>query len=802
MQHIVPYFIEALAAICLYAAIAHFFIWRKSPEIEREHLAFSTLCIVYFLLACFLRLRIDNVWDGVETIKYLHELFFVSSFAVMLWFVRVFTDSQVSVFYWTLQTGNILLMASCLVRFIGIYFYQKDGITLAYSPQPVNSFVIYAIVALAIAQPIYISYCCLSAWKRHQARGFLFLFTASIVYFCLMGVDTILMVKQGADHHLSAMSFILFVLLISTHMNGTHEASLLERREKKYRRLVESVGDDYVGFVYTKHDSNIYISPSIEQILGFTAAEIVSGHWRVLADQVGDVRLRIAEALAPGNLLADRRLRFEASVKDRDGKVILFDTFLQVLLDKDGQITSIEGHARDITRQRDNENKLLAFNNELEFRVEERTYALKSALEELKSEISAKETIERQLRQSQKMESVGQLAGGVAHDFNNIMTVISGFTELAIHDLRIGKDPSENLERVLEASSRSSQLTNQLLGYARKQMTIPEIINPAKLIADFLKVLPFEVASKLSIENNGCAADCVLAETCSDPWFVKIDPVQLEQIILNLLINARDAVATLRSSGEISIMYRPLTADMARTMVDFPIDNQEFVCISVRDNGTGISPENLGRIFDPFFSTKPLGKGNGLGLSVCYGIVKQYSGYLLVESEVGFGSVFHVLFPRCKQEPTIQRRDSVIASSENLDGGNETLLLVEDDPAVAMLTEKILASAGYKILTASNGLEALDVAEQYPGEIDLLVTDVMMPKMDGSDLINTIKLLMPDIAVLCLSGYAENEVVAELRNRGVTFLQKPYTPVQLSRLVRGLLNGRLSRKLKMERITA
>ena len=359
------------------------------------------------------------------------------------------------------------------------------------------------------------------------------------------------------------------------------------------------------------------------------------------------------------------------------------------------------------------------------------------------TDISARVALQRQLLQSQKLESVGQLAGGVAHDFNNLLTVISGYAAMSLEQVGPGHYLHEPLEEIAHAADRAAALTRQLLAFSRRQAAAPKLLSLHDLLLNLEKMLRRLIGEhiELTIDVDDIAS-------------IRADPGQIEQVVVNLVVNARDAMP---SGGSIAIRAR-----MSGERVD----------LSVSDTGTGMPPEVEARIFEPFFTTKEQGKGTGLGLSTVYGIVKQASGDILVETEVGRGTTFKVVFPAAEGLPDAPSARGTRAGSP----GHETILVAEDELGVRRFVRDVLAGSGYTVLEAANGREAFDIAARHPGRIHLLITDLIMPEMGGVDLAARMRSLNPAPAVLFMSGYNDRPLAAESRD---DLIEKPFTPTAL-----------------------
>ena len=387
-------------------------------------------------------------------------------------------------------------------------------------------------------------------------------------------------------------------------------------------------------------------------------------------------------------------------------------------------------------------------------------------------DISERKSLETQLRQAQRMETIGRLAGGVAHDFNNLLMVIKGYCDLLIE--RGGNaDGMPQLERIGKAADQAASLTQQLLAFSRKQVMQPKVFNLNTLVWNAEKML-----SRLISENVE-----MVTVTAKNLGTIKADPGQIEQVILNLVINARDAMP---NGGTLTLETANIELDESYAQGHLGAVPGSYVMLAVTDNGLGMDDETQARIFEPFFTTKELGKGTGLGLSMVYGIVKQSGGYIWVYSEPGKGSTFKVYLPRVAE----QVEESAPAPAPLKDQrGTETILLVEDEEAVRDLIVTILSQRGYEVIVARHPEHAEEIATKFPHEIHLLLTDVVMPGTSGRELAARIGARRPGIRVLYMSGYTENVITSGgMLEKGLAFLQKPFSPVALSQKVREVLS--------------
>ncbi len=378
-------------------------------------------------------------------------------------------------------------------------------------------------------------------------------------------------------------------------------------------------------------------------------------------------------------------------------------------------------------------------------------------------DVEEQRTLERQLTQAQKMEAIGRLAGGVAHDFNNIMTAVLGYAQIASESLPPGSPAEDDLKEILRAAGRASELTRQLLAFARRQVTQPRPVSLNLLVLETRKLLERLLGEDVTLLTD-------LTEGLPP---VLVDPGQLEQVLVNLSVNARDAMP---KGGSLTIMTSTIGGD---------------VVLDVVDTGVGIPADQHQSIFEPFFTTKEHGKGTGLGLATCYGIVRQAGGRIELRSEPGSGSRFRVLLPALPEGTVADHTPAHSTRIESLaPRGGETVLLAEDEPQVRQLALRLLTGLGYRVLVAGSGEEGLALARKTPQRIDLLVTDVVMPGMTGEELAGQLRRARPDIRVLFISGYAEDsDAIERALREGDAFLPKPFTVSSLARHVREVLDG-------------
>jgi len=390
------------------------------------------------------------------------------------------------------------------------------------------------------------------------------------------------------------------------------------------------------------------------------------------------------------------------------------------------------------------------------------------------TDISQRKTLEQQLIRAQKMEAVGRLAGGVAHDFNNMLTVISGYNRMILDDLPAGSELRGYLEETLKAADRAASITSQLLAFSRRQVMQPAVVDVNHIVSRAEKMLRRLIGEDVELELS-------LANAL-DP--IRADPNYLEQAIVNLAVNARDAMPR---GGRLRIHTTAITLDEDFTRIHPALRPGPFLRIDVSDTGHGMDAATMAHIFEPFFTTKEHGKGTGLGLATVYGMVRQTGGDVQVTSQPGHGSTFHLYFPTVVESLSAAPEQP----SAGAGPGFETVLVVEDETAVREFTAKVLRQLGYQVLTASGGEEAIRVGDAHSAEIAALITDVIMPGMSGRQVADELKRRRTGIKVLFLSGYAE-DVIAEhgVLEPGVDFLAKPFRQEDLARKLREVLDRR------------
>jgi PAS domain S-box-containing protein len=398
-------------------------------------------------------------------------------------------------------------------------------------------------------------------------------------------------------------------------------------------------------------------------------------------------------------------------------------------------------------------------------------------------DVTERRALEQQLRQSQKMEAIGRLAGGIAHDFNNLLMVISGYSEFLLE--RVGPDPALRgpAQEIGKAAERATALTRQLLAFSRKQMLAPKVVDLNCIVTENLKMLNRLIGEDI---------DLVMIPG-GDLGAVKADPGQIEQVVMNLAVNARDAMP---KGGKLTIETANVKLDANYARFHAPVKPGDYVMLAISDTGVGMDAETQNHIFEPFYTTKGL-KGTGLGLSTVYGIIKQSEGYIWVYSEAGKGTSFKIYLPRVSAYVPAETAPAAVAAQQT-GPGCETILLVEDEENLRRLTRESLASQGYNVIDAGDGASAIRLSQAHPGPIHLLLTDVIMPGMNGRELANQVSPSRPEMKVLYMSGYTENHIGHNgTLDQGITLLQKPFTLPALKAKVREALDTPPPKEIQM-----
>jgi two-component system cell cycle sensor histidine kinase/response regulator CckA len=527
-------------------------------------------------------------------------------------------------------------------------------------------------------------------------------------------------------------------LLAGAAASALEAASLLEQlrsAEKRYRSFAESAGDIIIRYDLYPKPHVAYVNPAFASVIGYSQDEIYADAALIVNIVHPDDR-PLKEAVLRGDF-ANRSIVTLRWVT-RSGDMVWIEQRNTRVLDPDGRLVAIEGVARDITERR---------------------------------------TLEEQLRQSQKMEAIGLLAGGVAHDFNNMLTVIIGYSDMIMDDDVPTAAIARKIDVLRKAAEHAVVLTRQLLAFGRKQLVQLRVLNINTIIESHCQILRGSIGEDVELVT---ALDAGLGS-------VRTDAGQIEQILMNLVVNAKHAMPL---GGKITIETKNVVLGEHREAGAPEGDSGLFVMLAISDTGCGMDAATQARAFEPFYTTKGLGKGTGLGLSIVYGIVKQNAGHVRVFSEPGQGARLEILLPLIETKEESPAPPAILSK---VPAGYETILVVEDQPDVRELIGSILNKAGYEVLTARDGKEALRICEEHDGKIGLILTDIIMLGMSGPVLVESLLKLNPGVRVLYMSGYA-GDVVASDRglDPGIPFIQKPFTSVTLTGRIREILDGTLA----------
>ena len=512
------------------------------------------------------------------------------------------------------------------------------------------------------------------------------------------------------------------------------KAENLARRakESELQRVTTAIEQVAEVVIITDATGTIeYVNPAFATVTGYTANEALGQTPRILKSDMQDQAFYrdLWETITAGRIWQGRMVN-----KNKDGGFYNEESTISPVLDETGRIIHYVAVKRDISEHM---------------------------------------ALTAQLIQAQKMESVGRLAGGVAHDFNNMLSVILGHAEMGMMRLQPEHPVSADLTQISMAAKRSADLTRQLLAFARKQTIAPKVLDLNETVSELLKMLQRLIGENIHLHWQPAA----------DLWPVKMDPTQIDQILANLCVNARDAIhdlGTITIETACSVIDKEYCAQNAGFVVG------EYVKLTISDNGCGMSKETQAKIFEPFFTTKSLGEGTGLGLSTVYGIVKQNNGFINVSSELGLGTTFTLYLPRYLGPGEPKRREVTAKSAKR---GDEVILLVEDEPTILDIVALILEEQGYTLLAAKTPHEAVQLASQQADPIHLLITDVILPEMNGRDLAEKLQTLYPQLKCLYMSGYTA-DIIAQhgVLNEGVHFIQKPFSLSDMAAKVRDALD--------------
>ena len=543
-------------------------------------------------------------------------------------------------------------------------------------------------------------------------------------------LESLKVIFCGLATTLSLSAVILWSagLLYRAEAKRKQAEAALSATEERYRDLFENAND--IIYIHDLDGNFLSANAMTERLMGYSKAEVIGLN---LSQIVAPEFLEVAKKNLSGKLLerAESTI-YKIDITCKDGGRLPVEVSTRLIYEG-GRAVAVQGIARDV---------------------------------------SERNRLEEHLRQAQKMESIGRLAGGVAHDFNNLLTAIIGYSQMAQFRLNNHEAARKDIAEIEKAGKRAAELTNQLLAFSRKQALQLKTVDLNQIVSDIEKMLRRLIGEDIEF----------VTDLAGGLGLVKADPGQLEQVIMNLAINARDAMP---QSGRLIIKTANAERDERGTQSGLPLKAGAYVVLSVSDTGIGMDEETRSRIFEPFFTTKESGRGTGLGLAAVYGIVKQSGGAIWVDSEKGTGTTFHIYLPRIEgavkaEEAPVGRQDSC--------RGTETVLLVEDEQAVRTLARQVLEINGYTVLEAKNATEALHICKYQSDKIHLIITDVVMPGISGRELAQQLLHIGHRARILYMSGYADIAIGRHgVVDANTPFLQKPFTPDALSRKVKEVL---------------
>jgi two-component system cell cycle sensor histidine kinase/response regulator CckA len=508
----------------------------------------------------------------------------------------------------------------------------------------------------------------------------------------------------------------------------TRNEIAIRQSEQRFHELFENAKD--ILFTLDLEGNVTSLNKSAEEVMGWSRSEALQLNLKSL---VAPEHLNLCSQMMQRILNEEPLQHFEISLLRKDGRKVLLQASARLIY-SNGERHSIQGMARDVTERRQ---------------------------------------LETMVQQSQKLEAIGRLSGGLAHDFNNLFCVISGHTELLTEQMEAAHPALKNLAQIKKAVDSATSLTRQLLAFSRKQVFHPRTLDLNAVVVETRKMLGRLIGEQIEL----------FASLHPALGNVSVDPVQFEQVLVNLVLNARDAMS---QGGKLTIETKNVDLEEGARSKRAIVPAGKYVVLSVTDNGCGMDDEAQSRIFEPFYTTKELGKGSGLGLATVYGIVKQSGGFIWVYSELGRGTTIRVYLPRVDNSPSPVSMGNPLAEVRQ---GSETVLLVENAESVRNLAKELLKSSGYAVLEAESGREALRIASSFSGPIHLLLTDVIMPGMGGKQLAEQLTSLRPATRVLYMSGYSNDGIVQSgILESGALLLEKPFTREILLRKVRQVLD--------------
>jgi PAS domain S-box-containing protein len=744
--------VVVMGSISLYVGCYHLLNYlrqRKHPE----DLTFGLLCLSMTLYAAISAglYSCDTVAEGAEWQRAQFMALAVFTIA-FLWFATIYTHQKPTIITYAITTIFVILIIIHAIEQSGLslridhpliksVYLPLLKVTIKYYEVELGLFsTLQTFLGLFVS--IYIMFLILRYHERGNKREAMPLLVAMAFVFIAAASDSAVAIGLYSFIYLIEYGYTAVILLMafslsSTVVKATMIKDALYESEERFRALVETTSD-WVWEV-DENCEYTYTSPKCRELLGYEPAELVGKTPFDLMPPQDDKQIKTEFRRI---LLSHKPIEsFENTAVHKNGHLVILETSGVPVYEENGTFTGYRGIDRDITYR-------------------------KAAEDE-------KNKLQEQLQQAMKMEAVGRLAGGIAHDFNNLLTAIIGNIDLAKLSLDSPDSLSKCLEGIGVASESAASLTRQLLAFSRRQIIEPRVLILNTLVTNLQRML-----SRLLGED--VILDTILSEKLG---CVKVDPGQFEQVLVNLAVNARDAMP---GGGKLLIETSNIDFDEEFHAHHTILHPGRFVLLAVSDTGQGMSEEVKQHVFEPFFTTKSMGRGTGLGLATIFGIIKQAGGAIDFYSVEDRGTTFKIYIPRVEDEPD----KAISTQEEELATGNETVLLVEDDQGVRVPAVMALEHLGYNVLSAPTWTEVFSLAKQYKSSIDLLLTDVVMPGINGRELADRLLAFHPEMKVLFTSGYTENIIVEHgVLESNINFIGKPYSVTAMSRKIRKVLDG-------------
>ena len=755
--HLIPYFLSfgISFSVGLYAWKRRTIACALTFAIFAYAEAFYTFIYIFELISSSLKYKI--LMDNIEWIPALIAPVTLFAFGLRYSGSSLFKPKLT----WQIIGGTFIIF---VIMIITDNFYPILRSSVALKPGNPFSALVYDFTFLSGLMIIYIYfmsiaglYILLSHFIRtkrlYRAQAGTVLFGAAVPF--IGSILTVLSISPSFQQDTTPFTFAVSNVIIAWGLFRYH---LLDVVPAARNTVVDEINagvfvlDVQNRLVDINRAGEVMLDMNSRDIIGKTGFQVFS-KWPDLVEKFRDVK----------------EIRCDLTIDDDRQKYFL-DVSISPLHDRRNHFTGRVILVRDITEKKRIEEELKRHRDHLEELVKDRTSEITITNKKLRDEMNKRERLEEQYRQAQKMEAIGQLAGGVAHDFNNLLTAIMGYSDLLLKEFDEHTLEYTNIKEIKKAAERAETLTMQLLAFSRKQVLQPKVLNLNEIIGDMEKMLGRLIGENISISTN----------LNPDIGLVEADPGQIQQVLMNLCINARDAMP---DGGDLIIE----TESGSSPEVFTEGSSTESVILKLTDNGVGMDTNTQTRIFEPFFTTKESGKGTGLGLATVHGIIKQSGGSIAVESSKGNGTCFKIYLPVTNKKSVTSKKKKQPATKKE---GSEMILLVEDDEAVRILAQTILIKHGYQVLETDIPEKALTIYKEYAGKIKLVITDMRMPgQMDGFTLTDNLKKLYPDVRILYMSGYSDERFLQDGKlDETINFLPKPFSPDALTNKVREVLD--------------